>query len=304
MAETIDEILNGSDESAKAVDQVADVEEVADVDEGADSATGEDDAQVAAENDTAEKDADENDAAANDEQQQPTMKSELAALAKERERIRQKEAALDAELQRLKGQQSGGGHQQTGDAEKQPTLKELNKQYREALSASLVDPSDEEAAKLVDELEDKIESARMALAAQIQKSVSIQEKTATEFNKVYEELHTAYPFLHPDHPQADGDLNADINAFYEGLLKRGESKPDALRKAVETFAPAQAKKLGVAKPSKSENKSESQSKTASVAHEKLKGGFSEVRNAGNGSRTAKPYSGPTPMEDILGSKSK
>lgn len=287
MAETIDEILNGSDEGTEVVDQAANV------DEGADGTTGEDDAQVAA----------ENDAAAEEVQQQPTMKGELAALAKERERIRQKEVALDAELQKLKGQQqSGEGKQQADEAgSQQPTLKELNKQYREALSAVLVDPSDEEAAKLVEDLEEQIEAARIAVATQSLKTVSVQEKAQTEFNEVFDSVHAAYPFLDPDHPQADAVLNADINAFYEGLLRRGESKADALRKAVDTFAPAQAKKLGLVPAAKAGKPS--QSTGSSTAREKLKGGFSEVRNAGNGSRVATSYSGPTPMDDILGKKS-
>lgn len=289
MAETIDEILNGSDEGTEqVVDQQADDVEEGQVD---DQSTGEDDAQVAAEN---------NDQA---DGSQTEVRAELKALSKERERIRQKEAALDAERAKLQEQQQS---QQTAGTEGQSSqpadMKELRKQYREALSASLIDPSDEEAAKKVEALEDQLEDARINQVAQVQKSVTAQEKATTDFNEVFNDAHAKYPFLDPDHPQVSKELNEDINAFYEGLLRRGESKAAALRKAVDTFAPAQAKKLGLATTKPALPRQGAQA-AASVAREKLKGGFSEVHGAGSSSRTGKPFTGPTSMDDILGRSS-
>lgn len=294
--ETIDEILNGSDEGTQqVVDQQVDVVDEGQVDG---QSTGVDGDQVAAD--------DTNDQTDDAQQPDGDVKSELKALAKERERIRQKEAALDAELAKLQEQQQS--QQATGDqggnAPQQVELKELRKQYREALAASLIDPSDEEAAKLVEDLEEQIETARVNQITQTQKTVTAQEKAAADFNEVFEKVHTEYPFLDPKHPKADAGLNADINAFYDGLLKRGESKAVALRKAVDTFAPAQAKKLGMATTIKpAAQQKPAAHAAAGVAREKLKGGFSEVPGTGNNSKTSKLFTGPTPMEDILGRSS-
>lgn len=296
MAESIDEILNGSDEGT---DQVID-QQVTDDNEGQgeDQSTGEEGVQVAAEGD------DQTDAA---QQQTDEVRTELKALAKERERIRQKEAALDAELAKLQVQQQTqqtAGDEGDGQNFQPADLKMLRKQYREALAASLIDPSDEEAAKLVEDLDEQIEAVRVNQITQAQKTVSVQEKAAAEFTEVFDAVHVEYPFLDPDHPEADAGLNADINAFYDGLLKRGESKAVALRKAVDTFAPAQAKKLGLATTTKPTTTQKPAAQAAAgVAREKLKGGFSEVPGTGSSSRTSKLFTGPTPMEDILGRSS-
>lgn len=294
--ETIDEILNGSDEGTQqVVDQQVDVVDEGQVD---DQPTGADGDQVA---------ADDNNDQTDDAQQQPDdVKSELKALAKERERIRQKEAALDAELAKLQEQQQTqqtAGDEGNGQSSQPADLKELRKQYREALAASLIDPSDEEAAKLVEDLDEQIEAVRVNQITQAQKTVSVQEKAAAEFTEVFDAVHVEYPFLDPDHPEADAGLNADINAFYDGLLKRGESKAAALRKAVDTFAPAQARKLGLATTIKPAVQKPAAQATTNVSREKLKGGFSEVPGTGSSSRTSKLFTGPTPMEDILGRSS-
>lgn len=288
MAETIDEILNGSDESTN---QVVD-QQVDDVEGGQDELpTGEDDVQVAAENN------DQTDAA------QPTeVRTELKALAKERERIRQKEAALDAERAKLQEQQlsqATRGDGEEGSSSTPVELKELRRQYREALEQAIVDPTDEEAAKRVDDLEDRLEAARLQQITQALKSESVQERAVADFNETFDAVHAEYPFLDPDHPQVSKELNADINAFYEGLIKRGESKASALRKAVDTFAPAHARKLGIT----TTRPAAAQRPAAQAAREKLKGGFSEVPGTSGGSRTSKPFTGPTPMDDILGRSS-
>ena len=293
MAESIDEILNGSDEGT---DQVVG-QQVDEVEEGRvdDQSTGEDDAQVAAEN---------NDQAYAAQQQPDDVKSELKALAKERERIRQKEAALDAERAKLQEQQQSQPPANTDGQSSQPVdLKGLRKMHREALEQAIVDPTDEAAAQRVDELEDQIEAVRLQQIAQALKSETVQERAAAEFDEVFDTVHAEYPFLHPDHPKADVGLNADINAFYDGLLQRGESKAEALRKAVDTFAPAQAKKLGLETTIRPAAQKPTAKAATSVAREKLKGGFSEVPGTSGSSRTSKPFSGPTPMEDILGRSS-
>lgn len=284
MAETIDEILNGSDEGTEVDQQVDDVEEGQDDDQP----TGEDNAQVAAEN---------ND---QDDGSQTEVRAELKALAKERERIRQKEAALDAERARLAdahaGNRDAADAADTADAGNVP-LRELRKQYREALKASVYEPDDVEAEKRVEELEERIDAAQ---AQQVQQEQT-KKVTEQEFSEVFADVHTAYPFLDPDHPQVNAELNADINAYYFGKLQQGKSKAVALRDAVEKFAPAYAKKLGLA--GGTATKPSSSSKSVGVAREKLKGGFSEVPGTGSSTRSGKLFSGPTPMEDILGRSS-
>lgn len=292
--ETIDEILSGSDEGTQ---QVVD-QQVDDVDEGQvdDQSTGVDGDQVAAD--------DINDQTDDAQQPDGDVKSELKALAKERERIRQKEAALDAELAKLQEQQSQQTAGDNGQGASLPAdLKELRKMHREALEQAIVDPTDEEAAQRVDLLEDQIEAVRLQQITQALKSEKVQEKAVADFTEVFDAVHAEYPFLDPEHPKADAMLNADINAFYDGLLKRGESKAVALRKAVDTFAPAQAKKLGMSTSTKPATQKPAAQAATSVAREKLKGGFSEVPGTGSSSRSNKMFTGPTPMEDILGRSS-
>ena len=127
--EELDSILGEAPEAAEA--EVEEAQEPAD-----NEATGEEvETQVAAEESHEVEEA----------PQPSKVKAELAALAKERERIRQKEAALDEERSRLADTKPA-----TPPNEE---LKELRKQHRQALSASLLETENEDSAKLVDALQ-------------------------------------------------------------------------------------------------------------------------------------------------------
>jgi len=243
------------------------------------------------------------------------VKTELAALTKERERIRQKEAALDAEKaeleaekQRLAGKGSKASSEETGaredsGAEKKDLrteLKDLNRKYRVALQDSMMDPDDEDAARLVEELEDKMEEVRVAMVNETQRATNDREKADSDYRTTYAALHGEFPFLSPDHPQADADLNDDINTYITGRLQQGDSRVVALEKAVRRFAPAYAERMGITSGDRGgavERKEESGYLTKKLS----KGGFSEVRSAGR-TQQRKAFTGPTPMTAILGGK--
>lgn len=258
-----------------------------------DEATGETTTQVAAETTAADDSA--------------KVKAELAALAKERERIRQKEAALDEERERLSaGNQQSREVQETPPAQSpQAELKELRKQYRAALTETLLDPDDQKAASKVEELEDRMEEVRLSLLTGAQRAATEQERMVNDFNSVYAQVHEEFPFLAIDHPRVNAELNEDINSFYEGRMLKGDSPAVALRKAVDRFAPVYAQSLSseaettVAKVEEQAVVEKARRTEADRLKDKLsKGGFSEVRSAGR-TQAAEIFSGPTPMKAIL-----
>lgn len=231
------------------------------------------------------------------------VKAELAALAKERERVRQKEAALDERL--AAGERNGTEARETPEATvqtPQAELKDLRKQHRAALTETLLDPDDEEAAAKVEELEERMEELRLSLLTGAQRAASEQERMANDFNAVFKQVHEAFPFLAVDHPQVNAELNDDINSYYEGRLHKGDSPPVALRKAVDRFAPAYAAGLSsdnAAATAQAEEEKARKAEANRMIKDKLsRGGFSEVRSAG-GSRTSKPFDGPTPLSSVL-----
>jgi hypothetical protein len=254
-------------------------------------ATGETPTQVAAETTSAD------DAA--------KVKAELVALAKERERIRQKEAALDEERERLAAgnQQTREETRETQTKSPQAELKELRKQHRAALTETLLDPDDTEAAAKVEELEDRMEEVRLSLLTGAQRDATEQERMVNDFNAVYAKAHEEFPFLAVDHPQVNAELNDDINSYYEGRMLKGDSPAVALRKAVDRFAPAYAAGLPSGNADATEQAHAEKTRKAEadrMLRDKLsRGGFSEVRSAGRG-QASKPFTGPTPMTNILG----
>jgi hypothetical protein len=268
MAESFDEILNPGEESV--VD-----ESVAEVLED-DESTGEDESQVAAEEIT--------------EVEQPSIKSELSALSKERERIRQKEAVLDEELSRLRSS-AVVSDTATKSSKGTPTLKELKAKHRAVLVEMLLDPDNADAAQRFDALEDSIEDVRTATLMQQQRNLSAAEDGQARFHTTLQSIYEQYPFLHTDHPEVNAELNEDINAYYYGRLQQGDDAVSAIRKAVDKFVPVKAAaEKKVAKP-------------LDNGREMLLGktGFSEVRSAG-ATRTSKPFTGMTPMTSILARK--
>jgi hypothetical protein len=234
------------------------------------------------------------------------VKAELSALTKERERLRQKEAALDEEKARLSSastETTRSSNQETGTETKNPQteLKELRQQYRTALKDSLLDPDDEDAAKLVDDIEDRMEELRLSVVDQKQRAMSDREKADSEFGAAYKSVHDDFPFLSPDHPKANAELNENINSFMSGRIHMGDSRAVALKKAVNLFAPEYAKSLesGTAGDDETSERAAKKAEADKRIAEKLsKGGFSEVRSVGR--TQGKAFSGPTPMSAILG----
>lgn len=289
--ESMEDILNPPEEVAAAA-ETSTTSDHTDAEE--EQATGET-TQVAAETTSAESAAD------------PTqVKAELSALARERARIREKEAALDEGLARLAAGSTATETTQ-GETATDPRaeLKGLRKQHREALLNLQLDPENEEAEQLVDKLEDQMEDLRRSIDNKDRQTMTAQEKSANDFNTVHATVHDEFPFLQVDHPQCDAELNEDINAHYLGRMQKGDSPAVALRKAVDKFAPAYAKGIGAVtqndgSATKAAAEKSRKEEADKLVREKLgKGGFSEVRSVGR-SQADKPFTGPTPMASILG----
>jgi len=155
--------------------------------------------------------------------------------------------------------------------------------------------SDEELARLDVQIDAKLYEA----FTHRQSSMTSQQREQVEWTDTYTAIHDDFPFLKPDHPQASAELNEDINTYFEGRLKKGESRTVALQKAVDKFAPAYAKSIG----GETENVNRSETKDTTAADklkERLnKQGFSELRSAGSRGG-GKPFTGINPMTAILG----
>lgn len=240
-------------------------------------------------------------------------KTELAALAKERERIRQmkaqletEKAQLEAERKSLSGQGGQARPEETGNKEEsgggkadlRSELKELNRKYRAALQDAIMDPDDEDLAKAVEDLEDRMEEVRISMLSETSRAASEQEKAESAYRAAYAALHDEFPFLSPEHPQCDQELIDDINTYMTGRIRQGDSNTEALEKAVRRFAPAYAERAGLTGGGKAEGGKE---ESGELARKLSKGGFSEVRSASR-TQQRKPFTGPTPMTAILGSK--
>lgn len=166
-----------------------------------------------------------------------SLEENLAHEKAERER-------LAAELAALKGQE-------TDDKKKEPgkTLSELKAEYRELYQDSILDPDDQETAKRLEELdaiieEEKLRVVESRVRRQLETEAS-ETKAATNLQKVIANAYESYPFLHPDNPDVNPELNANIVNYRVGLEAQGVPKHEALQKAVATFAPAYAEKLGL-----------------------------------------------------------
>lgn len=294
--EDMNDILSASTETTQTEPEPETETELSGQDDGGETgdqqATGET-TQVAAETE-------------GDEPAVSSVKAELAALSKERERLRQKEAQLDEERERLLAgsmQTPADGQGDVADQQeaKDPSaeIKALRKQYREAMAASILDPDDAEAAQLMDDLEDRMEALRLSMVQQAQRTMSAQEKAVAEYDGVYKQMHDDFPFLSPKHPQSNAELNENINTYMAGRIQRGDSHAVALQKAVDAFAPAYAKSIESA--SQDVNRVAETTQTDPHLREKLsRGGFSEVRSVGRTATKPRQFTGPTPMKSILG----
>jgi hypothetical protein len=228
--------------------------------------------------------------------------SELSALRKERERVRQKEAALDEERERLTADKPV---QQQAPTDQRAELKALAKEHRKALSAVLVDEDDGEAEQALEDIEDKMEALRMAILTGEARTLTAQEKESQSYATERQAIHEAYAFLAPDHPKANAALNGNINVYMSGLISQGHPPSTAMRKAVEMFAPAYAESLGES-PDTETDPAITEAAIKKAEADKLitaklaRGGFSEVRSVGKAD--GKGFSGITPLSEILSRK--
>jgi DNA repair exonuclease SbcCD ATPase subunit len=240
------------------------------------------------------------------------VKAELSALAKERERIRKKEAALDEELARVNG--GGSVQQEPAAAAATATVPEIA--TLEARMAELQDKADdifqesgptEERKALLAEI-NKINRQIVKLDVQQEQSQERrQNEVATSLQTVAATAYTSYPFLDKDSPDADIDAIDAVRNRRDQLISEGKSPAEALRAAVDEKGPKFAKILGVAVSTPEDDASlgqepaDERTAVGTRTTERLaRGGFSEVRSVGKSQTAGKSFSGPTPMTSILG----
>jgi hypothetical protein len=216
------------------------------------------------------------------------LKSELSALTKERERIRQKEAALDEERARL------------AESAKVPT-------EPAATDADLRANAEKVVAALFDNDPEAAVEKLMAVLTQRQQEPAVApEKVAPIVQQILNEQRQVQDFEAAQawFVQNNADLDSNprlaemVNNEFERNVQSGMTHMQAAQKATESVR-AFVKELGggdrqpaaPAAPRRSE---------ADSARDKLnRGGFSEVRSAGR-SEATKPFTGLTPMTSILG----
>lgn len=226
------------------------------------------------------------------------VQKERAALAKERERVRRKEAELleretrfnagsQAEAEVVKGQPAGDN----GKTDPKAELKELRSLYRN----SMIEGDAEEMERLEDLIDEKL----IEVSMQRQSSMSQQQREQIEWNETFTAIHDDFPFLKPDHPQANADLNNNINTYLSGAIAQGKPRATALKEAVNLFAPTYAEKLGMEKENVNQDAEVDTSAADKVKERLKKQGFAELRSASNkGGGTG--FNGLTPMTAILG----
>lgn len=239
----------------------------------------------------------------------PEVKAQLDALAKERYRLQQKEAEINKRLAEVDTTAATTAEtrettETTAKNNPREEMKTLRKQYREALSESLLDPEDPDAAKKVEDLEDQMEDLRLRIVREDSQAKEAKTQSTNDFNGVLKQAHEDFPFL-ADDPANHAGLHEDIDAYYYGRIQRGDSPAAALKKAVDKFAPAYAETLGGHTAESAEEtarKAAEKAEADTLIRQKLKNsGFSEVRSASR-TQATKPFTGPTPMRDILGGK--
>jgi len=128
-----------------------------------------------------------------------------------------------------------------------PTLTELETQLdglQEKMDDLLIDGTPEERKELrtqINKLQRDITKAETVTEIETKTTRQTEQQ---QFQTVIDQAYTAFPFLDPKSPQANGELNDDINAYFAGLQAKGVGRSEALQKAVEKFAPAYAKEKG------------------------------------------------------------
>ena len=289
MKKTLDDILNPPSEPTKTVEVQVEVKELeqkteqtAETTTGAAAASSPEEEVVQATADTDKSD----------------VQKERAALGKERERVRRKEAELLERESRLNAGTTAEAEgaavkpaEAAGKADPKAELKELRSLYRNAM----LEGDSEETERLEDLIDEKLIETSM----QRQSSMSVQQQEEADWKDAYKGVHDDFPFIKADHPQANADLNNNINTYLSGAIAQGKPRAVALKEAVNLFAPAYAARLELESESVDQGEATDTSAADKVKERLKKQGFAEIRSA-NTKGGGKGFSGITPMTAILG----
>lgn len=145
------------------------------------------------------------------------------AVQKERERA----AALQAELEALKGRQVKQDKDlQLQEAERQ--LAALQDQYEDALLEG-----DKEGARTArmqaNQLRDQIYDYKSQVAAHQARSSAVQD---VQFKDMVATVEETYPVLDPDSEDYDQDITDEVMEVMDAFIQAGRARADALAKAV------------------------------------------------------------------------
>lgn len=212
-----------------------------------------------------------------DEEEEPAPKSKdvkipksrLDKALKQRDELRERSLWLEEQLEKLINI-SAQPKQQEPQTPPAPTydFDLAEEQYANLL----IEGDTVKAAKLRKEIEFERQKEIRNLIADIKKSnedeVSAKIKSANEtekFNTLIKSYEGKYTFLNADSDDANEEAIDTINALMSGYLAKGNSKSEALKKAVEKVVPMYSKETPAKKSLGKERKIEAGKKAANAA---------------------------------------
>lgn len=196
-------------------------------------------------------------------------KSRLDKALKQRDEQKERTLWLEEQLEKLINSQT----RQTQPSV--PTTPEPTYDFdaaEEQYASLLIEGDTVKAARLRREIDSERQKEIRSLISEIKKSnddeVTAKVKDASEtekFNTLIKSYENKYPFLDADSDDSNEEAIDTVNALMSGYLAKGNSKSEALKKAIEKVAPMYAKAEPVKKSLGKERKIEAGKKAAQAS---------------------------------------
>ena len=142
-------------------------------------------------------------------------------------KARAREAALQAEIEKLRGSQRQTEAEKTVD-QMRTKIDELQEKYEDLI----LDGKKEDARKVrkqVEALRDELSEYRGSEKADRARAQAIDEVT---YNQQLDSVESKYPKLDPEHADYDKDTVAEVAELLTAMVKAGSRRADALGRAV------------------------------------------------------------------------
>lgn len=144
------------------------------------------------------------------------------------QKARDRELALLAEIEKLKGGQQTSMTQRS-IAEHRSKISDLQDKYEDLLQDGKKDEA-RAVRRQVEEAREQLLEIQTNAKSDATRTATIDELT---FNAQLANLESTYPILNPDHADFDKERTDEVAALLEALVKTGESRTKALARAVK-----------------------------------------------------------------------